>query len=301
MSKIQLVIDENIERKFDLEILKHSIRKYINVKVVKLFQSREQVCKMITNFADFLVCINTAYDFEMNGVQLPCVKSLTLQTRTPSKHFRNGLLSAVKNLTKLHLSGCDILPIYIISCLESNTNLTELVLGSSVSMILFNETLNVEFHLKTLKLDSLNLTNKAENNLKDFMKSQAESIESLKLLNCSFALMVYILNRMKVLRHFTFSHESPLEIIDMRSLLFNKNLRELNFLSNDEQILEMMLGKFPFLKKLYVGSPRIELVERILHLPLLKEFCYAFVSNSNVTIDEIKEIFCNRDIEISQI
>lgn len=297
MAKIQLVIKEHWKREFTYDIMKNSERKYANVKVEELLRSRNEVSKFLQEFAESIVSVDTRFDIEMDGVMLPNLKSLVINTRHTSSYVQGGLMTAATNLEKLCLSGASMHPQEIIECLVANTELKELVFESEVQTgVLPNLTYEIGtgFQLKSLKLDSINNSEEVANSFASFMRSQADSIEEIKILQCSFLLMTDIFNNMKNLKRVTYGAVQSCQS-GHRALKVNTSIVELNLVRVNELIMKAFVAKLPKLQKLHISDPTWRMFDFVTYkVPSLRFFSFAYLDNCNKTL---KDAIAHHQIE----
>lgn len=290
-SKVQLSINETWNDEFNADILQNSNRKYTSVKVNTLLRSRDQVFKIFCNFAEFLVTVNTRFDFEMNGLKLPSVKSLTIKTSDYPHFFEEGLLSSVSGLVKLEVSGKTPFPKKLIECLESNPGLLELVLEDGAEQVFKYLTDPVDVKLKVLKMNKTKLTAEFEKNFVMFLSTQIESLQELKLLQCDFLFMCKIFNHMKNLKRLTFS-PSDRDFFQCINIEPHPNLEELNLILVSPLTLQAFLSQTPKLKSLYISDPTFSMFKFILvGPPEIKEFRFAAFRLVNATVNDIIDAY----------
>lgn len=290
-SKIQLSITENWGMEFDADVVKNTTRKYSSIKVNTLLRTRNQVFKLFCNFAEFLITVNTRFDFDMNGLKLPSVKSLAITMLDYPHFFENGLLSSVNGLMKLEISGKNPFPEKIVECLQSNPGLIELVLeeGAENAIKCLNEPVNIK--LKVLKMNKAHFTPAVEANFVKFLASQIDSLQELKLLHCDFMLMCRIFNNMKNLRRLTFS-PSNRDFFQSVSLKPQENLEELNLILVSSLTLQSFLQQTPNLKKLYISDPTSAMFKFVIDESLsIEEFRFSSFRGVNVNMDDVIEFY----------
>lgn len=283
MKKVAIVIKENWTREFEFDEHSNTQRVYRHLKVVELLRRREQVFKVIENCSEFLSSIDTTFDFEMNGLQLPSVSSLVIRVMSKHSHFEHGLLTAVTNLKKLELSGPMKYPENVVSCLERNPNMEELILSNEAPGQVF-ERLNrqVAIKLKSLKLDKANFPIPFEVNLMNFLHHNADSIEELKLLDCDLSFIPKVFNDLPKLRKLTLSPKECKYIPRMK-IVPNQCIEELNFILTPVPLLQMLLMRTK-VKKLYISNLTEIMYRSVLYtIPTMREFRYAYIEHSNIT------------------
>lgn len=289
MNKIQLVINENWSREFDIRDLKNSSRPYKHVKVRQLLRRRDHVFSLLWKYSDCLTSVDTFFDIRMQGLQMPFVRSLAVRKVYNHKAlkietvFKDGLLGACKDLVKLEIAGETKCPETFISCLRSNENLKELIIDHEASQEFFtyyDHTLI--FELRTLKVNTTFYTAEIVN-VCHFLSTQIASVQDLKVLNCHFQLLCNIFNAMKNLKRLTFSPALK-EFLFHANFMTHDNLQELNMICVPQKYLEYMLPAAPNLKKLYISNPTINMVNYMLKKTrALREFRYAYLENSEMT------------------
>lgn len=283
--RLQLMIDENWSREFEADHVANTGRKYTSVNVKQLLRRRDQVLPLFSKFSEHLVSIDTGFDFEMNGIVLPLVKSVNIKMEH-GVYFERGLLSSVSNLEKLQISGPVTFPEKVVECLKSNPGLKELILEDTSAEAVFGNAINpVEMQLKVLKINKANLESQAESNLIAFLKSQEGSIVELKLLICNFHVLAEVFKGMKNLRRFTYS---PLNNYYL-PLYKHPNIEEMNLILLSELQLQNMLEKTPNLKKLYIAAPTQETIVWLMHQSIdLRQFRFAFIQGTDITVDQLR-------------
>jgi hypothetical protein len=291
--QLKLFIDENWNHEFDFKVIKNTNRTYENVVIKNLLRSRVEVHKIFCRFDDFLVSIDTSFDFQMNGIQLPRLKSLRLATTCPSAHFQHGLLSAVINLEKLELSGPNQYPEKVVECLQANPDLKILILENEAPEQVFRCLDDaVDFQLNVLKLDKADFSDGTDHNLRKFLSGQINSIVDLKVLNCNFALFCSIFTYMKRLRCLTYSPATSNMFPQSCSFEPHPSLEELNLIQVSLPMLQTFVLYTPKLKKLYLSDPTPSMFKLIMnHAKELVEFRYAFLRGIEATNEELKEQF----------
>lgn len=289
--KIRLVIDENGRRELDDCTADNLARTYHDLEVIRLFRRRSSVFKVISNCAEFLVTINTVFDFEMGDVMLPKLRQLSIRA---NKFFEEGLLNATTGLTKLHIAGLNNFPFSIIECLKANEGLKELELDKEASKQTFDH-LNelVGIHLTSLKLEYANFIygTDVERNLIQFLVTQQSSLMSLKLLNCDFLMFNKIFNGMPNLRSIMYS---PFKEGFKPPLRFNShdNIVDLKLILVSKDLLQRLLEATPSLKTLYVSDPTINMIKLVMfNSPELRQLSFAYCGDRNWSLKDIEEYF----------
>lgn len=311
MKKIQLMIDEDSKREFDMDVIRFSERKYAHVAVRKLFRSRDHIFQLLNKLQGSLETIDTCFDIDMGELHLPHVKSLAIRT---NRCFPRGLLTSVSTLTKLHLAGSIENPVIVVLCLTSNLQLKELILEQKAPTSLFQHiNASPEFQLTTFKCDKASFPEQVERNFLAFLSRHVNTLEVLKLLQCSEKLMESIVNAMPKLRTVTFGGISHNEIPFLR-LNEHPALEELNLIMVRTSTMKYLVEAAPKLKKVYTAG----LSQNFLHfladcVPTLRQLQYAypakgedegfttedFLDSYNYFIEDFADV--NGDIEIEQI
>lgn len=293
IKKFHLEIAEGWDREFDIEDVENSSRRYNSVKVKRLFRQRDHIPPMFVYLADFLVSIDTVFDFDMKGIQLPNVRSLRMRTTSVSSIIEDGLLGAVTNLTKLELSGPKFNWSKVISCLEANAGLVELSLENEVPEEIF-KTLDhsIEAQLQVFKVDKANFSHCIHVNLLKFLAHHLLSLVELKILRCDVYVFNDIFNGLTNLRSLTYSPAvySSFHGFELKD---HPKLEELNLVCISPPILQHILPCVPHLKKLYISDPTIQMFRFVLFkAPCLREFKYAFVRDTidNECLSKVYEV-----------
>lgn len=288
--KIRLVIDENERRELDDCTAENLTRAYQDLEVVRLFRRRSSVFKVISNCAEFLVTIDTVFDFEMGEVMLPQLRQLSIRTR---KFFEEGLLNATTGLTKLHIAGINNFPFSIVECLKANEGLKELELNTEASIQTFDHlSEQIGIQLTSLKLGNANfeLGSNVERNLIQFLKTQS-SLMSLKLLNCDFIVFNKIFNGMPNLRSISYSPFKEGFIPPLRFKSHN-NLVELKLILVSKTLLQRLLEATPNLRTLYVSDPTFSMIQHVMfNSPQLRQLSFAYCGDRNWSLKHIEEYF----------
>lgn len=307
--KVVLFVDENWTREFDPDLIEIR-RSYNSIRVHQLFRTRENVFKMIRRFDQFLTCIDTTFDFNMHGLKLPKVKSLSLHPYP--RFFEFGLLSSVSNLKKLHISGKSRHPERIYDCLSASPGLQELTLENGAADQTFSFDID-EFgiKLKVFKTNDTNFEDHIETHFVMFMTTQRDSIQEIKLLKCDFSLLVKILGETPTIKRVTFS--PTIHPFAWQPFKAYPNIEEMNLIHIAEQQLPILIARVPNLKKLYIADPTVNMFRQLLfRAPALREFRYAHFPRETVNNHDLKTYYLqhraanypniNRNIEIiSQI
>lgn len=319
MNKIQLVINENWYREFDINDLINSTRRYKHVKVGQLLRRRDHVFSLLWKYSYCLCSIDTYFDIKMRGLQMPFVRSLAIRKVRSCKDlnietvFKDGLFSACKVLVKLEIAGETNCPETVINCLRSNENLKELIIDYNASHEIFAYYDHTWlFELKTLSMGKAFFASTIESNVCQFLSTQTASVQDLKVLHCDIQLLYKIFNAMKSLKSLTFSPVLT-QVLYHDSFMTHDNLQEMKMIGVSMKYLEYMLPAAPNLKKLYISNPTTEMVTYVLAgTRALREFRYAFIEDGDYTNQKLLERYqdlkadsrynVNRNIEIiSQI
>lgn len=309
MNKIRVIINENWSREFDIEDLIDSERQYKHIKITSLLRRRDHVHQFFDKFAYSLVSIDSRYDFEMKGLQLPQLEWLAI--RGPYKHIflEDSLLDSVINLKTLIIEGSTRFPNNIVCCLKVNPGLEELVLECGATEDLFKCMSHpVDIRLKTLKLDKVSFPiSHIEANIGKFLGTQLNSLEELKLMNCEFMFFCRIFNTMRNLRCLTYSPDDP--SYDPQAYFEpNQNLVELRLIVVSESLLHMLLPAVPKIEKLYISDPtplmfKVALFEH----PSLVKLSYAGIRGKLTSkelmeqYDDLKKLNNNGQLNVKSI
>lgn len=290
MNKIQLVINENWSREFDIEDVISSERQYKHIKITSLLRRRDHVYQFFDQFASSLVSIDSLYDFDMNGLQLPHLEWLAI--RGPYKHIflDDSLLDAVVNLKTLIIEGSTRFPEKIISCLKLNPGLKELVLEYGATEDVFKcMTHPVDIHLKTLKLDKVSIRY-IEANIGKFLGTQVNSLEELKLMNCDVLFFCKIFNTMKNLRCLTYSPDDS-SYVPRPYFEPNESLVELRLIVVSAPLLQLLLPAVPKVEKIYLSDPTLSMLRFALfsHPSLMKISFAAIRGAANSSSEQLME------------
>jgi F-box domain len=281
MDKIQLVINEGSDRVFKWTDLENSKRCYKTLKVKNLLTGRSEVTRIIFEFSDSLISIETNYDFKLPmGLMLQELETLKMSIHSRSTIFNEGLLCHCSNLTKLHFSGIIYNYHLLIECLESNADLEELVLEKDAPSILFrfmNDPPIME--LTTLKCDNVDFSSERQIfHFLNFLESQADSLVELKVLRCEMERLSEILDLLPNLTKLTYS-PAPYDFDQKNSIKFNAHhrLRELNLITMSTKNIKQLTLMAPRVQKLYIADVTQEIfIFAIKCLPSLREFRYAY-------------------------
>lgn len=290
MDKIQVVIDDNWDREFVFEVVEASHRRYKHLKIVNLLRTREHVKRLIFKNSSSLCSIDSYFDFKLNGLQLWSVKSLAFRQRErttvmrSASVFDDGFLSVCNMLTKLEIAGQTHSSDAIINCLRSNKQLEELVMDANAAsefISYYRPQTRFPFKLKTLKLGAAGFMGLGSDlKLLDFLSSQAETIQTLKVIHCGIDLLYHIFKTMDNMECLTFSLEFNNEYrSDFR---IQQKLKDLRLIEVRYSLSEAILAAAPNLEKLYMSRPTVYLVQHVLfNVPSLREFSFAAIVDPN--------------------
>lgn len=315
--KIRLVIDETRKRCFDSDIIFRSIRNYTSIRVLRLYDSREHVSRVLLDSTNKFEEIQTYYDFDMNEKPLPEVMSLFISA---NRLFEHGLLSSVTNLTKLTIILDSKHQEKIIECLDSNPRLEKLALDGSSAKIFFKLPIGrpLNISLTSFKIADVCYEPISIGNYFSFLLPQVNSIKEIKLMDSANDVLFDMLHCLPNLQRVTFSPMQTDIIFYMQRLREQRqrfeellpNIVEMNLIDTPLRMAKVLLMLTPNLKKLYVSELTLEVLRyAILHNMALKKIIYCYVRRDS-TIEEIEESYeedkqsfgnINRNIVLSQI
>lgn len=287
--KILLFINEDRNREFDKIMVEEIKRSYKGIRVHKLFRTRQNVLELFKNFGQFLTYIDTTFDFDMCGVELPKVKSLSMHPYP--RYFEYGLLSSVNNLEKLHLSGKTKHPYRIYECLSASPGLKELVLENGAADQTFSFVVNdIGIQLKVFKTNDTIFENHIQPNFLSFMATQQVSLQEFKLLKCDMELLSKLLYGAPNVKRFTFS--PTIRHVTWPYYLSFPQVEEINLINISDRQLPVMLSKFPNVKKLYIGDITPYMFRYLLfNVPSLREFRFAHFGRYNFSVHELRTFY----------
>lgn len=313
IDRMKLQISENWEKEFEFDDL-NKLRKYNYLHVNKLLKKTTEIVKTVECYSNSLTTIITTFDIEVRkDVFLKNVKHLEIYMNH-SCYLENGLLSAVKSLKSLRLTGfLDGNPRIAINCLRSNPGLKSLDLeGECASKIINN--INVylpEFQLDVFRVNTDAIQHRTDDfirSLKSFLSSQPR-IKELKLMKIDFSVLSDILRYMDRLEKLSYGNGMPNNSWNTYgggNIPILSTIKELNLICDEVFVhpLKVLLCRMPNLKKLYFAIPnekiiRIALTSRL----MLNELSYAFFSDDidHEKIEMIKCISFNKSLIIKQI